>query len=185
MKDRIVIYDFDGTIFHSPEREQGETIYFEATGELYPYEGWWGRKETLTPPIVPQIPDASWYLQETLNAHKEDSSRKDTEVILMTGRAYKLRHRILEICDIANLKFDRHFFKGQPGQKGTATFDVKRNFIQDYILHPNLKFLEIWEDRPNHVCDFVNIAKYWKSNHHKYLEQITVHDVKTGKKLKI
>ena len=185
MKTRIVIYDFDGTIFHSPEREEGETSYFNATGEFYPYAGWWGRNETLTPPIVPETPDTSWYLEETVESCKADFIREDTEVILMTGRPYKLRHRILELCEHANLKFDRHFFKGQPGQKGTDTFDVKRNFIQDHILHPNLKFLEIWEDRPEHVSNFVNISKYWKSKQHKYLDQITIHDVKTCKKLKI
>jgi len=185
MKARVAIYDFDGTIFHSPEREQGELSYFNATGEFFPHAGWWGKNETLIPPIVPQIPDSSWYLQETLKAHREDSLRDDTEVILMTGRPYKNRHRILEICDLAGLKFDRHFFKGQPGQKGSDTFSVKRNFIQDHIFHPELKVLEIWEDRPEHVSNFINIAKYWKFKTNKTLEQIIVHDVKTKKKLEI
>ena len=40
-----VIYDFDGTLFHSPDREKGEVAYLEATGELWPFDGWFGRIE--------------------------------------------------------------------------------------------------------------------------------------------
>ena len=185
MKTRTVIYDFDGTIFRSPEREDGENIYFEATGELLPFPGWWGRIESLTPPIVPSLPDENWYLSDTISCCKEDYSRQDTEVILMTGRHKHVIHRVFELCEIADLKFDRYFYKGLKGQKGTETFVVKRHYIQDFIIHPNLKILEIWEDRPEHVSNFANISKYWKSNIYKHLEQIIIHDVKTGKKLKI
>ena len=40
-----MIYDFDGTLFHSPNKELGEQLYEKSTGKKWPFKGWWGRKD--------------------------------------------------------------------------------------------------------------------------------------------
>ena len=175
-KSRVVIYDFDGTIFKSPHREQGETVYFEYTGQMLPFPGWWGRIETLMPPIVPQNPELDWYIESTINAFRKDSKDSETECVLMTGRPFKIRKRVIEICENQNLKFDAHYFRGQPGSKGRDTLEIKNNLIVEHVVHQGLKVIEIHEDRPEHVSGFIDIFKRLKREF-KQLEKILVHDV--------
>lgn len=174
-KPRIAIYDFDGTLFLSPDREQGEAVYFESTGQMFPFGGWWGRPETLMPPIVPDKPGDEWFIQHTIDAFRKDSENEDTECILMTGRPFKIRKRVIEICENKDLKFDAHFFRGQPGSKGRDTLQIKSNFITEDLMHQELRIIEIHEDRPEHVSGFLDLAKKMKKEFGQ-LEKILIHD---------
>lgn len=176
MKNRTVIYDFDGTLFNSPNREIGEAIYQQSTGTKFPFQGWWGRNETLLPPIVPEKPGPEWLIVDPVAAYKKDSKDKNCELILMTGRPFKNKKRVIEICDHFDLKFDQYYFRGQKGQKGHNTIEIKTNFIIDNLIHDRLEILEIWEDRPEHVLEFSNFAKQCKSKYNKHLKQFIIHD---------
>lgn len=186
-KNRIVIYDFDGTLFKSPTREEGLKLYenycFENaitfSGD-FPFRGWWGRLESLVPPIVSENLNSDHFISHVVEAYNLDILDDSTEVILMTGRPIKLKDRVLEICSSYNLLFDRTFFTGQQGSIGSNTGEIKTNFIQNHILRADLEFFEIWEDRPEHVELFCQNALIWIRNSN--LKEITVHDVKTGKK---
>ena len=43
----LQVYDFDGTLVNTPVPEVGMAQYLEATGVPWPFQGWWGRKESL------------------------------------------------------------------------------------------------------------------------------------------
>lgn len=50
----VHIYDFDGTLFLTPDRQEGEKIYFEKTGKSWAStkkKGWWNLAETLDYPF--------------------------------------------------------------------------------------------------------------------------------------
>lgn len=177
---RVVIYDFDGTLFNSPNREVGELAFFKATGQKFPFSGWWGRLESLMPPVVPEKPGEEWLIAEPVAAYREDVKDKNTKLVLMTGRPFKNRKRILEICECFDLIFHEYYFRGQPGQQGRDTFEIKSNFIQNNLIHSDLSILEIWEDRPEHVSAFLDFAKRLKSNHVNHLDKVIVHDVMIG-----
>jgi len=181
-RSRVVIYDFDGTIFNSPDRETGELALFEATGQTFTFPGWWGRLESLMPPVVPEKPGDEWLIPATVAAYREDAKDEHSELILMTGRPFKNRKRVLEICNHFDLLFHEHYFRGQPGQRGRDTLEIKMNFIQDDLIHPGLKTLEIWEDRPEHVSAFLDLAKRWKS---KYQIGVVIHDALQGKAISL
>jgi hypothetical protein len=174
-KKRLVIYDFDGTIFNSPDREKGELTYFNSTGEKLPFSGWWGRLESLSPPIVPEKPDEKWLIANTIAAYREDFKNDETELVLMTGRPFKNSKRIIDICQHFELMFHLHYFRGQPGQKGKDTLEIKCNFITEELIHEKLEILEIWEDRPEHTAAFFESAKQWKKTFG--LNKIIIHDV--------
>jgi len=178
---RAVIFDFDGTIFKSPDRNEGAKTYREATGMLFPYQGWWGRVETLSPPIVPEKPGEEWFIEETIKAYREDAKDENSKLYLMTGRPHKIRRRVIDILDSYDLKFHEYYFRGHPGSKGRDTLEIKKNLIEAHVLHPKLEILEIWEDRPEHVSEFFNLAKRWKANLHKAV----IHDVTYGTHIEI
>ena len=37
---RLISFDFDDTLFHTPKPEEGEKIWKEKTGTDWPYSGW-------------------------------------------------------------------------------------------------------------------------------------------------
>jgi hypothetical protein len=183
-KNRLVIYDFDGTLFNSPDREAGELSYLEATGNTLPFPGWWGRLESLSPPIVPEKPGEEWLIADTITAYREDFKDEETELVLMTGRPFKNRKRVIAICEHFDLIFHGHYFRGQPGQKGRDTLEIKSNFITEDLMHEGLTVLEIWEDRPEHTSAFFTLAKRWKSKF-THLERIVIHDVLQGTSIEV
>lgn len=178
VKNRIAIYDFDGTLFHSPEREQGSQIYQQATGQPWPYQGWWGRAETLSPPIVPENPGPEWFIDHVVQNQRADSSDPATTTILMTGRPAKIGGRVRQILDSHGLRFDKYFFRGQRNSVGNDTLEIKANYIRDLIT-PDTTTLEIWEDRPEHVAEFKVLGDELRAKHGN-LAKILVHDVSSG-----
>jgi hypothetical protein len=151
--DRLVIYDFDGTIFRSPEPVDGASRYKAITGSDWPFKGWWGRDESLSPPLVPEKPDDSWFIPRVTRSFRKDFADPKTKVVLMTGRPFKLRRRIVEILSGHGMDFDDYFFAGSPGTSGSNTLEIKTNNLQR-LVSPQIKTLEIWEDRPEHIVGF-------------------------------
>jgi hypothetical protein len=41
---KIVSFDFDGTMCFTPEPIEGEKVWQEKTGTVWPYTGWWSKK---------------------------------------------------------------------------------------------------------------------------------------------
>lgn len=176
-RNRLVIYDFDGTLFRSPDREEGSSLYFDATGNYWPHAGWWGRIETLQPPVVPDpIPESLW-IQETVEAYQKDVQDKDAFLVLMTGRPYKNRRRVQEILASKGIEFHREYYRGMRGQTGRDTFDIKVNIIEGELFHDKLNNVEIYEDRQEHLSAFMTCAKKWKSLMTKHLDKIIIRDV--------
>ncbi len=175
---KLIIYDFDGTLFKSPDDKEGKEIYEEETGEPWPFKGWWGRNESLLPPIVPQKPDPHWYIQNVVSNQKKDSEDPNAKVVLMTGRPFQIKNRVMEILDHAGIRFDNTFFAGQSGTKGSGTFEIKSNNIK-MLLNNDFDLLEIWEDRPEHVEAFTDLGSQLKKTNPR-LQSVIIHDVPNG-----
>lgn len=120
MKDeirKIYIFDFDGTLFRSPEdTPENKKLYEKHTGipwhitkehareltrrlkrPVNPRSGWWGKKESLLPPLVPDpIPKEMW-IESTLEAFANAQNDKNGKVLIMTGRHTGLEREVLRI----------------------------------------------------------------------------------------
>lgn len=169
---KLIIYDFDGTIFKSPNRQQGENIYLEQTQQNLPFTGWWGRLESLMPPIIPLLPDQNWFVTKTVEHYHKHSTDKNNKLVLMTGRPIYIKNRVLEICDCQNLEFEEHYFRGHKNDKGNNTLEVKQNQILDLIKF-DVNSIEIHEDRTHHVSEFCNFAKKCLQKH-QHLDKFSV-----------
>ena len=102
MSKKLVIYDFDGTLFRSLDEVEGKRLYKEKTGLLWPYRGWWGCLESLMPPLVPLVPGSEWYFSDVVSAQKND----DGYLVLMTGRLGVFKERIMELLKVGGMSFD-------------------------------------------------------------------------------
>lgn len=174
-KTRVVIYDYDNTLFHSLLPEEGKELYWKRTGKTWPFTGWWGRVETLLPPLVTEPITEAYFVAETLAAFRTDRQRKDTNCYLMTGRPGKVAGRIKEILQAVNVNFDRHYFRGGPAHL-SDTLEIKLYLIANEIITPEIEILEIWEDRAEHIEVFTDKIEEWKEQFPN-LREIIIHAV--------
>ncbi|KAN0032173.1 hypothetical protein ACTFIV_006050 [Dictyostelium citrinum] len=161
MSKTLYIFDFDGTLFKSPEPNPSlwnPSIIGKIKG--MPDEGgfgWFQDTITLDDPYVPTKPDRDiWFnknvLDDALNALKHNNN----VVCLLTGRTVlyeKIIDRILE-----SVELDFHHKGLKPLNVANAsretTFDFKKRFILN-LMHNTYKGeinrVVVYEDRINHV----------------------------------
>ncbi|KAL0482555.1 hypothetical protein AKO1_014455 [Acrasis kona] len=141
------IFDFDSTLFKTPDPETGRDFYESVTGESWPHNGWWGLPNTLMKPFeVEKGPAFSDFLSHI--------ALPNTHTIVMTGRHSGFKDILLDI-------FTKHgtlpaSIVMKPTNK-TDTLRFKLAAIQQQVDElPNIERIIMWEDRQEHAEAFVN-----------------------------
>lgn len=133
------IYDFDGTLFRSPEPPT------DWSGK----RDWWGSPESLDEPYVPVKPNASWWIGSTVSEARRSISQQDVFAILATGRSDRsfARYRVPELLMGAGIQFDRVHLAPSTG----AAKQFKASLLSQYLLRfPTVEVVRAWEDtKPN------------------------------------
>ena len=195
---KLQIFDFDGTLVFTPTNtpEQME-IYEKAKGIPWLIDkqtakklsaqlkkpigvrrGWFGRKETLEPPLVPDPTPQEIVNQEICDLFLESKTSEDTITVMMTGRHSGLRNHVLRILgDIGLIKVKvvrkgtnllvkekdgeaLCYFLGDDGpvpdfgERPSETLPWKCWIIEQLIQTSQCDMIEIWEDRLEHVLAF-------------------------------
>lgn len=195
MPSKLDVFDFDGTIFNSPtESEENKLKYEKATGIPWVIDkqmshkltqkhgkyigmrrGWWGRAETLEPPLVPSPVPQEWFHKEVCKAFENSLSSPECRTMIITGRYRGLKHQVFRILNESKLvKIDTSDknqyrwndencniqFLGDDGplyskNKPSTTFEYKIWVLEQCMeLFPEIKTIEFWEDRAEHVEKF-------------------------------
>ena len=199
MPEKLDIFDFDGTLFQNPldtpeNRKKFEDhtgmpwlISKEMSRELTRKhkkfvgmrKGWYGRPETLEPPLVPVPAPKEMFIESTCQAFLKSKADQSSLTLLMTGRHAGIQSNVLRIAQEGGLLLvDRQkskegelfcknidpdvvcHFMGQDGprpkgNKPTETLPWKIWIMEQYMkVYPEIKVVEIWEDREEHVKEF-------------------------------
>lgn len=142
---KISIFDFDGTLMKTPHPEEGKKQWEEFTGKEYPHIGWWSKPESLDDSVFDIQP-----IQSTVNDYLKEKSNPDTLVIMLTGRLPHQAEQIEELLLLHNISFDEYHYKGNGDTLGS-----KINTIKSLLNRfPNVKEIEMWEDREPHAIEF-------------------------------
>jgi hypothetical protein len=204
--NRLVVFDFDGTLVFTPTLEEGLPVYEKETGKPwyikdsdtaiqhgYPSgfrrKGWWGRKETLEPPIFEPHPDKfNQNLAKVFYSFKNDP---ETYVVVMTGRMAHSEQMVKKILATYNIHADEYFFQGQKDltqdpKYSTVkdTFAYKEFVIMNRLMSNEIDEVEIFDDREEHMSKFVELGHKLKRTWPK-LKVVLIHDVKQNKNYKI
>ena len=142
------VYDFDGTLFRSPEKPEGFV------------GGWWSNSLSLSPPYVPDVTDASWWINSVVQSAKQSNSNSEVLSILLTGRIQKngLPSRIQDLLWQAHLNFDEVHLN--PGSETTA---FKTRLVGMLLSkHPTIKVVRVWEDNKKNLDALRNLASQWQ-----------------------
>lgn len=141
---KLAIYDFDGTLFRSPEKPDDWTA------------GWWGNLASLTPPIVPETPGAEWWNGSVVQRAKRDIADSETVAVLLTGRiAKKFTARVKDLLAQAGLKF-QHVYLAPGGDTEAYKLRAIGDLLKEY---PTVTGVDIWEDRANHLQKFADFVE--------------------------
>jgi len=145
---RLAVFDFDGTLIDSPQKEEGKKQWEKVKGEKYPYDGWWGRKESLDTDVFNIKP-----FPHVLAQLEKEKATPDTAVVIITSRMEKLRPEIEKIMDMYSIVVDDVLLKRGNEGKGDVILKIK-NYNQD------LKEIVVYDDFMNR--DVGKIAEYTK-----------------------
>lgn len=150
MIKKIVVFDFDGTLFHTPLPEEGKKIWKDRTGSEFPYTGWWSKKETLDLNIF-HIPLNGFVYKE----YKQFLNDDNTLIVLATGRLQKLKNEVEKVLSHNNLSFDI-----VACNTGGDTYRFKTKLFEDLINKYNPSELIMYDDRHEHLTQFEVWARF-------------------------
>jgi hypothetical protein len=142
--NKIVCFDFDGTLCHTHNQIEGEKIFKEKTGLDWPYTGWWSKPESLDMDIF-NIQVNQWVYRKYLEAVAEEN----TYVILATGRIEKLRSEVETVLNHHNLSFNEVLLNW-----GSDTFNFKCKAFENLINRLKVKEFTMYDDRYDHLNRF-------------------------------
>ncbi len=147
---KLCVFDFDKTLVRSPELEDVKLIYKEKTGNEWPYVGCWSKPESLDMEIfdIPLITDTALDYARVIG-------EECTMTVLLTGRLKRLENEVKKVLKAHHLVFDEYHFCN-----GGSTLEFKLNTLTKLLeKHPNIKEVEQWEDRLDHIPYFEQWGK--------------------------
>lgn len=158
---KLHLYDFDGTLFKSPEPPS-----------------WWSNKKmgywfnepiSLSDPFIPVKPDASYWHGRVVRSAKESISDPTTLALMCTGRPNSngaMRYRVAELLKYAGLDFDLVDLK--QGTGSTAQYKAKLVF-ELLKKYPNIRSVSVWEDTKENLDAIENVCRKLSVEFHPHI----------------
>eukprot|EP00731_Ephydatia_muelleri_P030419 Em0021g942a len=148
---QLFVFDFDGTLFNTPNPLEGRVMYEQLTGKPWPHRGWLGWPDSLLPPLKSTPLPAVAEFRRHLNI-------AGSFTILMTGRAQRIARAVKLILDNAHLVPQRYVFKPNISLKSTSAY--KSRVIQELLEEfPQVTVVKIWDDDEDNLSAFHQVAK--------------------------
>lgn len=152
MTKTLYCFDFDGTLVHSPTPHEGKPVWLKETGMVWPYNGWWGKSETLDTRVF-HVPKHEWVYQRYLEAVADE----DSYLFLATGRLQKvpgMRENIEKVLNQHNLSFEEVHLNW-----GGDTYIFKTRLFEEMIKKTKCDKFVMYDDRHEHLVKFREWAK--------------------------
>lgn len=146
---KLSVFDFDGTLVDTPLPDIGKKQYQEKTGNPWPYEGWWGKRESLDMEVfdIKAIPSVK-------TSYHEEKSKSETLMVMLTGRMkthkVDMTLDVKKILDTHGFEFDEYILN-QGGSTDMAKMKSIEKLLKNY---PDVDFIEMWDDRTEHISIF-------------------------------
>ena len=147
--NKISIFDFDGTLADTPNKEDGIVLWEAKNKKDYPHKGWWGKPESLDENTfnIKLIPS-------TIDDYNKESEGDNALMIMLTGRIPKLANQVESILNKNGVIFDEYHYK-ERGDTFTSKINTLKKLIEQ---NPNVTEIEMWEDRLNHADGFEELG---------------------------
>jgi hypothetical protein len=149
MVKKLVSFDFDGTLIHTPTPESGKEHWEKTTGLSWQGRGWWGNAESLNTNVF-HPPLNEWVYRE----FQKYESDPTCYVFIATGRLQKLERQVQSVLDLHDIDCDLYC------NTGGDTFNFKCHLFETLIEHyKHAEELIMFDDRHEHLIKFKEWAK--------------------------
>lgn len=148
---QLFIFDFDGTLFNTPEPKEGRELYELCTGKKWPHRGWLGWPESLLPPVKvrngPALPEFRQHL-----------GRAGSITLVLTGRIERTRRAVEHVLE-NNQAFPQRLIM-KPNVSGETTPIFKARIIRELLVEfPDITLVKFWDDIPNNLAAIHRVSK--------------------------
>lgn len=162
MINKIVVFDFDGTLVNTPLKPNAWK------------GGWWGKDHSMLPPFMPRHTELKekgmhFLNQKVADAYLESKKCPNTHTVMMTGRHWGLHKTVMNILcgfdlcsreDCDNLLEESNQFVFISGGNTLAgKLERLTELLKEF---PDVDLIEMWEDRQEHIPHFRNHAEVLK-----------------------
>jgi GTPase Era involved in 16S rRNA processing len=144
IKKTLVVFDFDGTLFKSPLKPKD-------------WKGaWWSNIKSLTPPLMPEKPDDSWWNDKVCEDAFEALSNPEYYTVMLTGRIDRVfNERVNQLLDQKGLSFP---YVGLA--KLSTSIDSKIQHLNKLLSdNPYFEKIIFYDDREEHFPLFEQYCK--------------------------
>jgi hypothetical protein len=142
---RLIAVDFDGCLINSFSPEAGKLMYEKYYQKKFPWNGWWGRPESLDLNVFDIKPFPS-----VLNQLKEEQAKPNTYVIILTSRMEKLRPQVQAVLDVNHIVVDKLVMRHAESDKG-------KKILRYLIEFPELNEINVYDDRDKDIQSYIAI----------------------------
>lgn len=146
--NRIVMYDFDGTLFRS----------WEKTPDWWPDQrpySFFSKPESLDEPCVPDTPGNEYWISKAVQAAQEDTRDRNTYSVLITGRVRVHAERVEELLAQKGIRFNKMIFN--PGMSASKFKTIALG--QLLAGHNTVNEVVIWEnENQSHYAQYLATA---------------------------
>ena len=139
------LYDFDGTLFRSPDAPGGMDVI-----------KWIMHPGSLEEPCVPAVPGPEWWIASTVASAQRSIAHHAVHTILATGRALSVfQDRVPQLLKDKGLLFDEVHLS-----PWTDTAGYKRSLLARALIQfPTVDTVRIWGDDEAKAQTFVRMVE--------------------------
>ena len=153
---KLFLFDFDGTLFHTPDPVEGRLEYERLTGQCWPHaHGWMRWAESLLPPLRSQPGPALSHFHACL--HQSGSL-----TALVTGRIPCTSNAVKEILHHHLLYPEKYFFKDSPMEKeNTPAYKIRivQQLLKEY---PDVNHVRVFDDLDDVLTAMHKLARNYQ-----------------------
>ncbi len=135
---KLFVFDFDGTLFKTPDPVSGRQFYEESTGHMWPYTGWLSRPESLLPPLKIKPGPA-------LAEYRRHFGRAGSYTVILTSRRAQTEAGVRAVLVDHQLSPDELILK--PGDTRKPSPDFKVHSLSQLLeIFPEVREVKFWDD---------------------------------------
>ena len=156
----LYVFDFDGTLFETPDPVAGRQFYEKTTGQRWPHKGWLSWPESLLPPLKikpgPSLAD-----------YRQHCGRAGSRTVVLTARVTRTGRAVHSVLDDHQLCPDRVILK--PGDSRQSTPEFKVDSVRALMRQfPDIVKVKVWDDRDDNLEAMRRFSGHPKNSNIKF-----------------
>lgn len=150
MITRLAFFDFDGTLFRSPQPAPG-----------WEEMDWFTSIESISPPYVPETPSNDWWVGPVVSAMKMDLEDPSCFTVVITGREKCVfEDRVIDLLAAKEITPNILYLRD-----GGETRMFKKKCLGDLLrMLPQVQSVRGWEDKSDDLSEFKSFVESPKNS---------------------